>query len=220
MVRGRSLSRSACLARSRACLSLMFMLASQSSFTAAASLGKCPRFLRVGSVDHLACGRCEVQERDEPVPCLLPSLDGGRILLAPGRVRKHRPGRQCRVRVGGGVDRLQCCGDLFCGPGRPRTVSRDGSVHHTCLDRGMGPGCGDRLRQELVRPSQHTMSTSRTPRLARFAQTLAQNFASSVAWTQIPSMCLIPSMSTPTVMWAERLAIWVPLRTFTMSASK
>ena len=63
------------------------MLASQSSFTAAASLGKCPRFLgdlaqlvvqrldRVGGVDHLACGRCEVQERDEPVPCLLPSLD-------------------------------------------------------------------------------------------------------------------------------------------------
>ena len=47
-------------------------------------------------------------------------------------------------------------------------------------------------------PSQHTISTSRRPRLASSAHTWAQKEAPSSAWTQMPSTCLTPSMSTPT----------------------
>jgi len=71
-----------------------------------------------------------------------------------------------------------------------------------------------------VSPSRHTMSTSRTPRLRSSAHTPAQNFAPSVAWTQIPSTCLTPSRSTPTAMCAERLRTWWPSRTFTTNASR
>src|SRR5438309_7565734 len=56
-----------------------------------------------------------------------------------------------------------------------------------------------------VRPSQQTISTSRTPRLRSSAQTPAQNLAPSVGCTQIPSTCLTPSRSTPTAMWAALL---------------
>lgn len=51
-----------------------------------------------------------------------------------------------------------------------------------------------------VRPSQATIRTSSTPRLASSAQTPAQNLAPSWAWIQIPSTCLTPSKSTPTAM--------------------
>ena len=71
-----------------------------------------------------------------------------------------------------------------------------------------------------VRPSQQTISTSRMPRLASWAHTDAQNFAPSVAWTQIPSTCLTPSVSTPTAMCAARLVTCAPSRTFTTSASR
>ncbi len=69
-------------------------------------------------------------------------------------------------------------------------------------------------------PSQQTTSTSRRPRLARFAHTPAQNFAPSLACTQIPSTCLIPDMSTPTAMCADRLATCAPSRTLTTMASR
>ena len=71
-----------------------------------------------------------------------------------------------------------------------------------------------------VSPSQQTISTSRTPRLRSSAHTPAQNFAPSVAWTQIPSTCLTPSRSTPTAMYAARLRTWCPSRTFTTRASR
>ena len=71
-----------------------------------------------------------------------------------------------------------------------------------------------------VSPSQHTISTSLTPRLASSAQTPAQNFAPSLACTQMPSTCLTPSMSTPTAMCADRLVTCAPSRILTTSASR
>ena len=56
-----------------------------------------------------------------------------------------------------------------------------------------------------VSPSQHTISTSLIPRLASSAHTWAQNLAPSLAWTQMPRTCLIPSMSTPTAICAALL---------------
>ena len=43
------------------------------------------------------------------------------------------------------------------------------------------------------------------PRLASLAHTWAQNLAPSLARTQIPRTCLIPSMSTPTAICAALL---------------
>jgi hypothetical protein len=71
-----------------------------------------------------------------------------------------------------------------------------------------------------VRPSQHTISTSLTPRLASSAHTDAQNFAPSLAWTQMPRTCLTPSMSTPTAMCAARLDTCAPSRILTTRASR
>jgi hypothetical protein len=71
-----------------------------------------------------------------------------------------------------------------------------------------------------VSPSQQTISTSRMPRLRSSAHTPAQNFAPSLACTQIPSTCLTPSRSTPTAMCAALLRTWCPSRTFTISASR
>lgn len=70
-----------------------------------------------------------------------------------------------------------------------------------------------------VSPSQQAISTSRTPRLRSSASTPAQNFAPSVCCTQIPSTCLIPSVSTPTTMCAALLRTTLPSLTFTTSAS-
>ena len=50
-----------------------------------------------------------------------------------------------------------------------------------------------------------TISTSLIPRLASLAHTWAQNLAPSLARTQIPRTCLIPSMSTPTAICAALL---------------
>lgn len=69
-------------------------------------------------------------------------------------------------------------------------------------------------------PSQQTMSTSFTPRLASSAHTPAQNLAPSDACTQMPSTCLIPSMSTPTAMCADRFATCAPSRILTTRASR
>ena len=71
-----------------------------------------------------------------------------------------------------------------------------------------------------VSPSQQTISVSRTPRLRSSAQTPAQNFAPSLAWTQIPRTCLTPSRSTPTAICAARFFTVCPSRTFTTSASR
>ena len=71
-----------------------------------------------------------------------------------------------------------------------------------------------------VSPSQQTIRTSWIPRLRSSAHTPAQNFAPSLACTQIPRTCLIPSGSTPTAMCACRLRTWCPSRTFTTSASR
>ena len=57
----------------------------------------------------------------------------------------------------------------------------------------------ERIELDL-RPSQHTTSTSRIPRLASSAQTPAQNFAPSLVCSRIVNTCLTPSMSTPTAM--------------------
>ena len=71
-----------------------------------------------------------------------------------------------------------------------------------------------------VSPSQHTISTSCTPLLARSAHTWAQKEAPSPSWIQIPSTCLTPSMSTPTAMWAERFDTRWSARTLTRIASR
>ena len=51
-----------------------------------------------------------------------------------------------------------------------------------------------------VRPSQHTMHTSATPRALSSDSTVSQNFADSpvVGPTHRPSTCLAPSQSIPT----------------------
>lgn len=71
-----------------------------------------------------------------------------------------------------------------------------------------------------VSPSQHTIRTSATPRLASSAQTPAQNLAPSVVCTQIPSTCLMPSKSTPTAMWAALFDTCAPSRILTTIASR
>ena len=71
-----------------------------------------------------------------------------------------------------------------------------------------------------VSPSQHTISTSATPRLASSAHTRAQKEAPSSACTQIPRTCLTPSMSTPTAMWAALLDTRPPSRILTRIASR
>ena len=75
--------------------------------------------------------------------------------------------------------------------GRVEVVAMDGFT-----------GSRERCRRSL---SQHTISTSLIPRLASSAHTWAQNLAPSLAWTQMPRTCLIPSMSTPTAICAALL---------------
>ena len=75
--------------------------------------------------------------------------------------------------------------------GRVEVVAMDGFT-----------GSRERRRRSL---SQHTISTSLIPRLASSAHTWAQNLAPSLAWTQMPRTCLIPSMSTPTAICAALL---------------
>ena len=108
--------------------------------------------------------------------------------------------------------------DLAAVPVRDEPHRGPDQVDHTGLDRGLGPGRLDRLGktgEPVAFPralrsraggAPSTISTSLTPLLASSAQTCAQKEAPSSAWTQIPRTCLIPSMSTPTAMWAEREA--------------
>jgi hypothetical protein len=103
--------------------------------------------------------------------------------------------------------------------------------HQARLDRRLFPSRLDRIRQpgEAVafHPSrrsegriQDDQHVADTPGLARSAQTPAQNFAPPLAWIQISSTCLTPSMSTPTAMWADLLITCDPSRTLTTSASR
>ena len=115
-------------------------------------------------------------------------LESGRDLPALPVGHEPHPGARNRVDHTGGDRRLG-----------PRTA---------CVRLGKAgkPVTFPRALRSRAGGAPSTISTSLTPLLASSAHTCAQKEAPSSAWTQIPRTCLIPSMSTPTAIWAEREA--------------
>ncbi len=155
------------------------------------------RLDRVGRVDHPAQLGRERQERDEPLPgvarrwrpCWGTSGPARSLRTSSSSTRAASASAACRS--------VAARPPRPCGPCSSRTASRPGSGAPRRSARWPAVQVASIASANPVSPSQQTMSTSRMPRLASSAQTPAQNFAPSLVWTQMPSTCLMPSMSTP-----------------------
>src|SRR5207253_8351625 len=82
-------------------------------------------------------------------------------------------------------------------------------VHDTGLHGRVGPPRADRVRQSL-RPSQHTINASATPRFFSSVSMVIHCFAPSppVGPNHRPSTSRSPSMFTPITTYTGRFATW------------
>lgn len=137
-----------------------------------------------------------------------------------GRLEGGELGRRC-LGVRGLIDRLQRGGDGLAVEGGRRTASRRGSGGPRRFARSLPArpvsDCFGEACQAVAADDQYVPGTSR---LASSAQTAAQNVVPSFACTQMPSTCLMPSMSMPMARWAALLRTCPPSRTLTTIVSR
>jgi hypothetical protein len=76
----------------------------------------------------------------------------------------------------------------------------------------------DRLRK-VVQPVAAGDQHIAHPAVTQLGEQPSQNLAPSVDCIQMPSMCFVPSVSTPTTRWAALFTTYAQSRTFTTNAS-
>lgn len=144
--------------------------------------------------------------RNRRVP--FPGCYRGWVLLAQGANRRTRPGLPARHQ------RQQRCRPVstplrrLSGQRRRRSAWKPGSKGSTQVwTRDPGQACLDRFGEPskpVKADDQHVLEAA----VGQFGRTRwPQTSPLSAAWTQIPSTCLTPSVSTPTAMWAWRFTV-------------
>jgi hypothetical protein len=112
-------------------------------------------------------------------PGLFPGVDHGRVASRQASANSPKKPASAASRVGA-VKISRSSRQIRPSASWPCNATTIAQVHETQLDLGVGPGGQDGIGQAL-RPSQHTMKVSCTPRLGSSVNKLIQNLTSSPA---------------------------------------